>query len=87
MIAGPAQTITVKLFGPQAALAGVDAVDVPAPAGVTAQNFKRLLGESAPKLIPSLPASRIAVNHEYVGPDDPIPAGAEVALIGLVSGG
>ena len=87
MIAGPAQTITVKLFGPQAALAGADAVDVPAPVGVSARNLKRLLGESAPRLVPSLSASRVAVNHEYADPDDPIPAGTEVALIGLVSGG
>ena len=87
MIAGPTETITVRLFGPQAALVGADAVDVAAPVGVSAKNLKRLLGESAPKLMASLPASRIAVNHEYAAPDDPVPADAEVALIGLVSGG
>ena len=87
MIAGPIQPVTVKLFGPQAALAGTHAVEVPAPVGVSAKNLKLLLAESHPKLVPSLPASRIAVDHEYAGPDDPIPDGAEIALIGLVSGG
>ena len=87
MIAGPTRTISVKLFGPQAALAGADAVDVLTPETVNAQNLKRLLGETAPRLLASLPASRIAVDHEYAAPHDPVPAGAEVALIGLVSGG
>ena len=87
MIAGPTRTISVKLFGPQAALAGADAVDVLTPETVNAQNLKRLLGETAPRLLASLPASRIAIDHAYAAPDDPVPAGTEVALIGLVSGG
>lgn len=87
MTAAPPRTLSVKLFGPQAALAGADAVEVPAPAGVTAAGLKRSLGEAVPALRPSLGASRIAVDHTYAAADDPVPAGAEVALIGLVSGG
>ena len=83
----PTRTVSVRLFGPQAKLAGRDAVELQAPAGVTAADLKTLLARAEPALAGSLPASRIAVDHEYAAPTDPVPAGAEVALIGLVSGG
>ena len=77
--------IEVLLFGPQAVAAGTDRVTVPAAA--TVGEVKARLTEHCPALRPSLGGSRIAVNHEYAADADPVPAGAEVALIGLVSGG
>ena len=85
--AANAQTRTVRLFGPQARLAGSDAVSVELPAGATAGVLKARLAEACPALAPSLPTSRIAVNHAYAADGDPLPADAELALIGLVSGG
>ena len=79
------ETIEVLLFGPQAVAAGTDRVTVPAAA--TVGEVKEQLAAACPSLRPSLPGSRIAVNHEYATDADPVPAGAEVALIGLVSGG
>ena len=77
----------MRLFGTQAVLAGRETVDVIVPQTVTAEVLKNLLATSAPGLATTLPGSRIAIDHEYAAPDDPVPPGAEVALIGLVSGG
>ena len=79
--------VRVRLFGPQARLAGTDEIAVALPAGATAGGVKAALGKAFPALRPSLGGSRIAVNHEYAADADPVPPGAEVALIGLVSGG
>ena len=87
MIAGPTRTIEVRLFGPQAALVGTDAVPVTVPEEVTVKNLKHLLREAAPPLAASIVGSRLAVDHAYAADDDSVPPGAEVALIGLVSGG
>lgn len=46
-----------------------------------------LLARRHPALEPLLPHLRVAVNHEFGGPDALIPEGAEVALIPPVSGG
>ena len=81
------RTVTVRLFGPQARLAGADRVDVPLPQHATADDLLTRLQTVCPPLGPSLAASRIAVDHAYAAAGDPVPDGAEVALIGLVSGG
>lgn len=80
-------TITVKLFGPQAQLAGVREVRVEVGDGATGARVLAALGRTAPALRPSLDGSRLAVDHEYVGDEQVIRAGQEVALIGMVSGG
>ena len=79
--------IVVRLFGPQARLAGAGEVTVSLPSSATADDLLTELGERFAPLRPSLPASRIAIDHAYAAGGDAIPAGAEVALIGLVSGG
>lgn len=81
-------TVTVLLFGPQATLAGVRELavrvdDEPA----TADAVLAALRDAEPRLGPSLAASRLAVNHAFVAPDQTIAPTDEVALIGMVSGG
>lgn len=80
--------VTIKLFGPQAMLAGRGEVTVTltdeAPACAA---LRRALGETEPKLAASLPGSRFAVNHVYVQDAHRVRAGDEVALIGMISGG
>jgi molybdopterin converting factor small subunit len=81
-------TVIVRLFGPQAALAGAQQLSVRLP-GETASAgaVREQIALVAPMLAGSVIHSRVAVNHAFVadealiGPDD------EVALIGSVSGG
>jgi molybdopterin synthase catalytic subunit len=40
-----------------------------------------------PGLGPLVPHLRVAVNQAFAGPNDPVPAGAELALIPPVAGG
>ena len=80
--------VTVKLFGPQAMLAGRDAVIVTLPdEAVACGELRQALAEAEPRLAPSLPNSRFAVNHEYVREAHRVTATDEVALIGMISGG
>ncbi|MEX0655778.1 MAG: MoaD/ThiS family protein [Phycisphaeraceae bacterium] len=80
--------VTVKLFGPQAKLAGQEAValtlDAAAP---TCRDVRAALAEAQPALTASLPGSRLAVNHEYADDDQRVSADDEVALIGMIGGG
>ncbi|QDT69194.1 ThiS family protein [Planctomycetes bacterium MalM25] len=74
------------LFGPQAALAGEREIIVTAEEP-TAGRVLEALAQASETLAPSLAASRLAVNHKFVGDEHPIRPGDEVALIGMVSGG
>lgn len=78
--------VNVLLFGPQATLAGRREVSVEV-ADPTAGAVLDALAAAAEPLAASLGASRLAVNHEFVGVSHPIRPGDEVALIGMVSGG
>lgn len=83
-----ANQVTVKLFGPQAKLVGRPAVTLtlaaPQP---TCDEVRQALAAAEPALASSLPSSRFAVNHEYVGDDHLVEHDDEVALIGMISGG
>ncbi len=84
-------TVTVKLFGPQAALAGRREVAVVltrnGEEAATAGGVLAGLGEAVPALRGSLAQSRLAVNREFAAAGDAVRPGDEVALIGMVSGG
>ena len=82
-----ARTVTVRLFGPQARLAETDAVTVAVPDDATVADLRAALVTNCESLRASLGSSRFAVDHEYVADGDAVPLEAEVALIGLVSGG
>ena len=80
--------ITVLLFGPQARRVGRRDVVIECPGdSATGAQLRAALANAAPALADTLPASRLAVNHAYIGEEDPIHPGDEVALIGMVSGG
>lgn len=61
------------------------ALDVPEP--VTVSRLLKMFGERFPQFQKALPHLNVAVNLEYRVGDQPIPAGAEVALFPPVSGG
>ena len=80
---------TIKLFGPQAETVGRDRVEVRThgDAAVTEADLRQLLGDQHPALAASMGVSRVASDHQYVTADTPLDPDAELALIGLVSGG
>ncbi|MEM9702535.1 MAG: MoaD/ThiS family protein [Planctomycetota bacterium] len=80
------QQVEILLFGPQARHVGADRVTVSLPERPTVRDAFAALGKIE-ALRPSLASSRLAVDHEYAAPDDRLKTGAELALIGLVSGG
>lgn len=78
----------VKLFGPQAQLAGRSLISLDLDTdATTADQIMQDLTRQLPELAASLPSSRLAVNHEYVDQQHPVTPGDELALIGMVSGG
>jgi molybdopterin converting factor subunit 1 len=80
-------TVRVRLFARARDLAGVDCVAAELPAGATVMTLRRELAEVVPALIGLLERCAIAVNGEFAGEAQPLPPGAEVALLPPVSGG
>ncbi len=80
--------LTVKLFGPEAALVGRSEVEVElGPGQATCADLRQGLASAQPRLAAALGRCRLAVNHEFAGDEVELKPGDEVALIGLVSGG
>jgi len=80
--------INVLLFGPQAEMAKANILTVEVETDrASVGSVMAALGVAAPGLGPSLPNSRLAVNHTYAASDDVLSESDEVALIGMVSGG
>jgi molybdopterin converting factor subunit 1 len=79
--------IVVRLFALARQRAGRAEVEVELAEGATVGDLKRALAAKVPDLAPLLPSVLIAVQAEYAPDDQPIPAGADVALIPPVSGG
>ena len=81
-------TVVVKLFGPQASIAGRRECTVETEGDdLTLGRLRELILDQLPTLSSSLGASRFAVNHVFALDDDVIGAGDEVALIGMLGGG
>ncbi|MBX3358695.1 MAG: MoaD/ThiS family protein [Phycisphaeraceae bacterium] len=78
--------IRVLLFGPEAAAAGCDGVDVEVE-DATCAGVLIALAEQHPALRSAAASARLAVNRELSPAQREIRAGDELALIGLVSGG
>ncbi len=57
------------------------------PEGALVRDVVALLCERYPALAPLMPTTRVAVDGEFVGPDVPVPDGAEFVLIPPVAGG
>ena len=79
--------VTVQLFAVARHLAGRSDVVVELDEPATVADLKRALAATVPELAPILAAVRVAVAAEYARDDQPVPAGAEVAVIPPVSGG
>jgi len=82
--------LTVLLFGPHAAAAGAPSLAITPPQQPSAPTCGQVLEaipKHAPALAPLMAGARLAVNHRFAQPHQPIHPGDELALIGLVSGG
>lgn len=80
-------TVTVLYFAAARERAGTARETVEVPEGLTAAGLIEELSRRHPELGKLAPHLRVAVNEEFCAPDDPIPPGAQVALIPPVSGG
>lgn len=81
-------TITIKLFGPQSQIAGTRELSLRVGSeSPTVADLRRALAEESPRLAPTLPNSRLAVNFEFADDKQTIRGCDEVALIGMVCGG
>jgi molybdopterin synthase catalytic subunit len=79
--------ITVLFFANLRELVGEKVTALEIPDGTNVKEFKDLIGEAYPSLIPSLGTTLVSVNKEFGFDEDIIPAEAEVALFPPVSGG
>jgi MoaE-MoaD fusion protein len=78
--------VTVLYFAIAREAAGTDSESV-GDAPATVGHLRALLAERHPALARVLPRCRLAVNEEFAVDGDPVPEGAEVAVIPPVSGG
>ena len=79
--------INVKLFAAARQYCGREDVTVELGEVATVRDLRATLASDYPALVEILPASMIAINHDYATDDRNINAGVEVALIPPVSGG
>jgi len=79
--------VTVHYFAAARERAGCSSEVVHPEAGARVDGLLQLLCTLHPALKPLLPHLRVAVNHEFVALTEPVPEGAEVALIPPVAGG
>ena len=79
--------ITVLFFASLRELVGKKESALDIPEGTNVKEFKALIGEKYPTLVPSLDTTLVSVNKEFGFDEDIIPTGAEVALFPPVSGG
>jgi len=81
------QVFTVLLFAGVRQRAGRDRVTLQLRPGTTVRELLVALANEIPEIADGLGASRVAVDHSFAAADDPIPPGAEIAVIPPVSGG
>ena len=79
--------VDVLLFAAAKVRAGSPTTVVELAEPATVADLKSALVRSCPALAPMMDSVRVAVNSTYAEDDDPIPPGAEVAVIPPVSGG
>jgi len=79
--------VTVLYFAAARERAGVDREELRLDGPLTVAGLSKRLAERHPDLERLLPHLRVAVDQEFAGDADPVPDGAEVALIPPVAGG
>lgn len=79
--------IRVLYFAAAREAVGLASETIAAEAALDVAGLMRLLAERHPAAEPVLSRCRLAVDRQLAKTSDPVPAGAEVALIPPVSGG
>lgn len=82
------RTADVQVFGPQAQLVERSMLSVRIqPSRTAVRDVLQQLEDEWPALRPSLAASRLAVDHQFVDTETRLTGDEALALIGLVGGG
>ena len=79
--------VRVRLFAGAKQAAGCDLLEVELPQRSTVGHLRRRLASEVPQLYGLLQHVMFAIDAEYAGDTEEIPADAEVAIIPPVSGG
>ena len=79
--------IEVLLFAAARESAGRDSIRLQVPNEAVASDVIDAVGQALPELAGLMPSCRLAIDCQYVGPQQTICAGSELALIPPVSGG
>ncbi len=79
--------VKILFFATLRERAGVKALELEIPSGMTAKSLKEKLAIDYPNLSPSMPNVLFSINREYAFDDAEIPENAEIALFPPVSGG
>ena len=79
--------ITVLFFANLREIIGKKEISLEIPEGTSVKEFKAIIGEAYPELIPALNSTLISVNKEFGFDHDLLPKDAQVALFPPVSGG
>jgi molybdopterin synthase catalytic subunit len=79
--------IRVRLFAGLRDAVGAAEVTLDSDEAATAGALLHCLAERHPDAAPLLERSRVSVDREFAAAEDPVPPGAEVAVIPPVSGG
>jgi molybdopterin converting factor small subunit len=79
--------ITVLFFANLREIIGKKEISLEIPEATSVKEFKTIIGEVYPDLIPALDSTLISVNKEFGFDDDLLPKNAQVALFPPVSGG
>lgn len=77
----------ILLFAGLREAARRDVIEVDLPAGATVRDLLTAVGIAYPQLAEALAPCRIAIDQSFVGQDERVGEGAEIALIPPVSGG
>ncbi|MCE2503309.1 MAG: MoaD/ThiS family protein [Chlorobi bacterium] len=80
-------TILVRYFGPAREAVGLEEESLTVGKGVTVSEVRSALLQQHPELAFIAEASRFAVNMKYSADNEPVPEGAEFAIIPPVAGG
>jgi molybdopterin converting factor subunit 1 len=79
--------VKIRLFAILRDIAKIDWIELDLPEGSTGKDLLIELGKKYPPLKGTIEKSAIAVNENYLMPDETIPENAEIAIIPPVSGG
>lgn len=79
--------VEVQLFAVARQIAGRPMVAIDLAETATVADLRRRLGEVCPALAPLLPGMMFALEDQYLGDHQQLPAGGTVACIPPVSGG